>query len=634
MQVDYDAAGLKVGLEIHRQLDTKHKLFCGCPTGLSEAEPSSRFKRRLRPTQSEMGQVDTAALFEFRKGRTIEYEASPEATCLVEMDEEPPGSLNQEAVRVGLTMAALADAKPVDEVHVMRKLVIDGSNTTGFQRTCVIAMEGSLRVGDKAIPIQQISVEEDAARKTGGSGNVVNYRLDRLGIPLIEVTTGPVIFSPTEAEEVALAIGSLLKSTRKVNRGLGSIRQDLNISIKDGALIEIKGVQELQLLSKVVECEVKRQLGLLEIRRELKARSGRKEDISSQFVDVSLLFNETKCKVIAKTQAAKGVTKACVLKKFGGLLKRELCPGLRLGTEMAGRAAFWGGVGGIFHSDELPAYGIDQSELAAVASMLGAQPDDAFVLVSDQESNVNDALNAVVERAREALDGVPEETRVALQDGTTCYMRPRPGAARMYPETDVPAFTISEALWTEVKATLPPPLRVQIQTLQKAYSINEKLASQLCDSDYLSLFEKLAATTKLAPSFLATTLTETMKALSRDGIPVDLLSDESVKEAFMAIDRGVASKEAITQILSTAAKQPTVPISTLLGELGLRMLSEEELRKVVDRHIEKNMSLIKERGDKSLGSLIGSVMSEVRGVAAPEKVQELVKKRVAVLLKS
>src|SRR5207249_11267081 len=48
---------------------------------------------------------------------------------------------------------------------------------------------------------------------------------------------------------------------------------------------------------------------------------------------------------------------------FRGLLKRELMPGIRLGTELAKRAVFWGRVGGIFHSDELPGYGITEGEI-------------------------------------------------------------------------------------------------------------------------------------------------------------------------------------------------------------------------------------------------------------------------------
>jgi len=173
-----EASGLKVGLEIHRQLDTKHKLFCGCPTDFAESEPEEKFLRRLRPTQSELGQVDQAALFEFHRGRSVLYEADNQTSCLVEMDEEPPAKLNREAIDACLTASLLMEAKPVDEIHVMRKLVIDGSNTTGFQRTAVVALGGQLKVDGKVIPITQISLEEDAARKSSQSQGTVDYRID------------------------------------------------------------------------------------------------------------------------------------------------------------------------------------------------------------------------------------------------------------------------------------------------------------------------------------------------------------------------------------------------------------------------------------------------------------------------
>ncbi|MBS7613731.1 Glu-tRNA(Gln) amidotransferase subunit GatE [Candidatus Bathyarchaeota archaeon] len=254
---------VKVGLELHQQLATTYKLFCGCQISLSSAEPEYKFIRRLRPTQSELGEVDPAALFEFKKGRYIVYEVDDSSSCLVEMDEEPPHPINGEAVEVALTVALLLNASPVDEVHVMRKIVIDGSNTAGFQRTALIATGGYIDVENKRIPIQSICVEEDAARLIKQEGEAIYYRLDRLGIPLIEIATAPIIESPREALTVASSIGRILRTTGRVRRGLGSIRQDVNISTEGGGLIEVKGVQRLDLIEKVVEYEIMRQKNLL-----------------------------------------------------------------------------------------------------------------------------------------------------------------------------------------------------------------------------------------------------------------------------------------------------------------------------------------------------------------------------------
>ncbi|MDH5623701.1 MAG: Glu-tRNA(Gln) amidotransferase subunit GatE, partial [Candidatus Bathyarchaeota archaeon] len=423
MSIDYSKIGLKAGLEVHQQLDTAAKLFCSCKPQLFKGEPEVTFLRRLRPTQSELGQVDPAALFEFQKGVKILYEATGETACLVEMDEEPPRDLNREAVEIALIAALMMQAKPVDEIHVMRKTVIDGSNTTGFQRTCVVALNGEINIKGKKVPIQHVSLEEDAARKMGEEARIIRYRIDRLGIPLIEVTTAPVVYSPQEAEETALTIGRILRATGKVRRGLGTIRQDLNISIRDGALIEIKGVQELDLVSRVIENEVQRQLSLLKIRDELKERGVKKENIKEEFVDVTSGFKQTKCKVILKALEQNKQVLAVKLPKFAGLLKRELALGMRLGAEMADIASFWGRVGGIFHTDELPAYGITADEVNQIGRLMKKEPLDAVVFVADTLENATDALKAVAQRAREAVKGVPEETRAANPDGTTRYMR-------------------------------------------------------------------------------------------------------------------------------------------------------------------------------------------------------------------
>ncbi|MGC9346031.1 MAG: Glu-tRNA(Gln) amidotransferase subunit GatE, partial [Candidatus Bathyarchaeales archaeon] len=476
MEINYEKIGLKVGLEIHQQLDTSAKLFCNCKPELFKEEPEITFLRRLRPTQSELGQIDPAAYFEFQKGVKILYEANRRTSCLVEMDEEPPHPLNMEAVEITLTAALMMNAKPVDEIHVMRKTVIDGSNTTGFQRTCVIALNGEVKVGEKTVPIQHVSLEEDAARIMGQEGNIIHYRIDRLGIPLIEVATAPVINSPKEAGEVALAIGRILRATGKVKRGLGTIRQDLNISIPNGALIEIKGVQELELLPLVVEYEVQRQLNLIKISEELRENGIKEEDIKEEFFDVTDVFKQTKCKVIRKALDKNQRVLAVKLPKFKGFLKRELMPGFRLGTEMADRARFWGRVGGIFHTDELPAYRITAEEVEDLRKAVKAEEHDAIVFVADNPENAGDALKAVVERAREAMRGVPEETRGPNPDGTTRYMRPRPGAARMYPETDIPPIQITEDYIRRISSQLPELPEQKFERLMKEYGLNRKLA--------------------------------------------------------------------------------------------------------------------------------------------------------------
>ncbi|MDI9645022.1 MAG: Glu-tRNA(Gln) amidotransferase subunit GatE, partial [Candidatus Verstraetearchaeota archaeon] len=246
---------LRAGLEIHQQLDTRAKLFCACPTRLVDRDPDFSVLRRLRPTHSEMGQVDRAALFESTRQKDFTYQGHFGSVCLVELDEEPPHELNREAVEVALTVAAMMNMKPVDEIHVMRKIVIDGSNTTGFQRTAKVAFDGWVEVEGKKVSIQSLCLEEDAARKVSESPEGAVYRLDRLGIPLVEVTTGPDITSGEDAERVALAIGRILKATGKMKRGLGTIRQDLNVSVEGGTRVEIKGVQELGAISTVVEYE-------------------------------------------------------------------------------------------------------------------------------------------------------------------------------------------------------------------------------------------------------------------------------------------------------------------------------------------------------------------------------------------
>jgi glutamyl-tRNA(Gln) amidotransferase subunit E len=628
--VDYAKVGLKVGLEIHQQLNVASKLFCSCPPELFKEEPEITFLRRLRPTQSELGQIDPAAYFEFQKGVKILYEANRASTCLVEMDEEPPHPLNADAVEVVLTVSLMMNMQPIDEVHVMRKTVIDGSNTTGFQRTCIIASDGWIKVGEKIIPIQAASLEEDAARKNGteDSGKTIRYRIDRLGIPLIEVATAPVIYSPMEAQEVAFAIGRILRDTGKVMRGLGTIRQDLNVSIPNGALIEIKGVQELELISKVVEYEVQRQLGLISVKEELANRGVKAEVLKQDFVDVSGVFKDTNCKVIRKALDNKEKAMAVKLLGFAGLLKRELMPDFRVGTELSDRAKFWGRVGGIFHTDEMPNYGVTVEEVEALRKAVDAGEVDAVVFVADTSENVLDALRAVVERAQEAVIGVPAETRTAKDDGTTRYMRPRPGAARMYPETDIPAQLITEQFAEKVCSHLPEPAEKKLARLMKQYNLNEKLAKQLADSEYNHLFEEIVKESGVASSTVAAFLTETLKALKREGVQVENITEEQLRGLFKSVGSGELAKEAVPDVFSWLSKNEGKNLQDAINALGLKMYTEADLEPIVDRVIATNKQSVERLGKNAFGMLMGVVMKEVRGKANPELVSKILKQKL------
>ncbi|MEM3551065.1 MAG: Glu-tRNA(Gln) amidotransferase subunit GatE [Candidatus Bathyarchaeia archaeon] len=625
MEISNEELGLKVGLEVHQQLETSTKLFCACRPELFKEEPEITFLRQLRPTQSELGQIDPAAYFEFQKGVKILYEANTQTSCLVEMDEEPPHPLSMEAVEIALTAALMLKAKPVDEIHVMRKTVIDGSNTTGFQRTCVVALNGEIKVGEKIIPIQHVSLEEDAARKMGEEETLIRYRIDRLGIPLIEVATAPTITSPKEAGEVALAIGKVLRATGKVKRGIGTIRQDLNVSIKRGALTEIKGVQELELIPLVVEYEVQRQLNLIRISEELRKAGVKEEDLKEEIFDVTEVFKKTKCKVLQKSLEKKQKVLALKLPKFKGFLRFELMPGVRLGTEMSDRAKFWGRVGGIFHTDELPAYGITEEESESLKKAVEASEEDAVVFVADALEKAEEGLKAVLERAREAIRGVPEETRAANPDGTTRYMRPRPGAARMYPETDIPPIKITQEYVKKVLASLPELPEQKLFRLMKQYNINQKLAGQIIDSEYAGLFETIASETNVSPTTIAVFLTETLKALKRDGVQTEKITEIQIREIFKSLGSGQLTKEALPEVVTWLSKHEGRSIIEAIESLGLKVLSKEELEEIVESVIDRNRDLIIKSGSKAFGLLMGIVMKEVRGKADVELVSNLIK---------
>jgi glutamyl-tRNA(Gln) amidotransferase subunit E len=609
--MDYKALGLVAGIEIHQQLDTQRKLFCNCPTTLREVqEHDGEFFRYLRATVSEMGEIDRAAKEEMKNNRKFLY-YTYDTTCLVENDEEPPAPLNNEALDVCLTIAKMFSMTPVPQLHTMRKLVIDGSNTSGFQRTALVAFNGRLPNGGE---IETICLEEEAAQRVKDEV----FSLDRLGIPLVEITTSPCMHSPEEVQSVAEYIGMVLRSTGKVKRGIGTIRQDVNISISSGARVEIKGVQELDLIAEVVRREVQRQRNLLAVRDELRARGAIVAGASGQ--DITALFRETKSAVLKKAKKIHAV----VLKGFAGLVGREIQPERRLGSEMSDYAKKCG-VGGIFHTDELPAYGVTAEEVAMLRIHMNAGDADCVILVAGaNDKQASCAILQVLNRAAIALSDkpVPEETRKMLETGSTAYMRPLPGAARMYPETDVLPVLIGDERWTAV--TVPELLTAKAERFSREYGIERNYALQLAGSEKLPLFDR-AQKEGIKPKLAAFTLLSTVTELRRDGVDVRAVTDEAYLSIWHAIEAGKAAKEAVPDLIRSIAEGSTVEAA--LAKLG-PSVSRAELETIVQKIIADRSAFIAEKGKSALGPLMGVVMAEVRGSVDGKVVSEILRKEI------
>ena len=334
-KVEIDKIGLKVGLEIHQQLSTNKKLFCNCSSTETD-EFTLKFTRKLRASKSELGKYDPAAIFESTKSKKMVYYSNPNSCCLVEQDEEPPHELDRDAKKIALLIASALKSNIFSEIYPMRKMVIDGSNTSGFQRTMLISQGGFLDVDGKKVGVQSICLEEDAAKLLEDRENERDYSLERLGIPLVEIALEPVSAGPAEMKKVALALGRLLRTTKKVTRGLGSIRQDVNVSVSGGGVVEVKGVQQLDQLEKVVEYEAKRQHGLMKISEKL---SKLNVEISKEndVFDVSDCMKSCKSKIIQKSLKEKTVIKAVKIKNFSGMFSYSPYENIRLGKEI-GRA--------------------------------------------------------------------------------------------------------------------------------------------------------------------------------------------------------------------------------------------------------------------------------------------------------
>ena len=622
---DYETLGLMVGLEIHQQVDSPTKLHCRCPNIYREPEESTHeIRRYLRPKANNLGMMDRAVVEQTQANRQNRYLVF-DTTCLGDIDEAGPVPVSPEALKTTLEVSKLLHMIPVDRGHVMRKIIVDGSGPAGFQRTTFISGSGWIETKSGKCRIASLCLEEESAPKVEETDEYTIFSLDRLGIPLIEIATEPDIRTPEQAVEVASHLGMALRSTGGVKRGIGTIRQDVNVSIKNGTRVEMKGVQALSMIDEIVKREIYRQLALNEIKDELNAKNA---SIDTKMYDVTEIFAETKSKVIINSAKNRKIL-AIRLKEFKGYVGREVQPGRRLGTELSEKAKAVG-VSGLFHTDELPNYGITAEEVEKLRKFVGAEENDAVIMISGRGNVVKKAMESVIQRAELVLKEIPQETRHALPDGNTSYMRPLPGAARMYPETDLPTFKIDRKEYRDLKT--PELLTDKADRYMKEYGLNSEFANAVVFSKYMKLFEKLvekyAGNEAVTSTLLARIFTGILPELKREGANIDSISDSKFEEMFDLIAAGSLPKDAARSILAMICKDSNCCISEVAKTLGIGSVDKKEIENYIDSIIAERKDFISEKGPAAVGPLMGIVMEKYRGKIEGKEVSAMLKEKI------
>ena len=612
---DYKKIGLLCGLEIHQQLDSSTKLFCRCPNLLQGTrKPDFTLKRFMRPVLGEMGTYDEAMLTEYEKGMDVTYECYNDVICTYELDETPPFECNNEAKTIAIEIGLLLNSNIIEEMHVCRKNYLDGSVPCGFQRTMILAKDGYVKLENgKKIGIDVLCLEEDAARKIKTENKTNYFRLDRLGIPLVEVTTKPDINDPDECREAAERLGLLLW-TSKVKKVLGSIRQDINVSIREGTRVEIKGVQKLDWIPLLINHEISRQLKLVEIKDELEKRGLKKDTAIQKPKDLTKALSNTKSNFISKGIKSGKKFYGINFSGFKGIFGKELMEDYRFGTEVSSKVKSISGLKGIIHSDEdLKNYKLSNEDIDKINNQLNSDDNDCFVLVLGTQNEVDKAIKVIVKRGKYSFEGVPPETRRALENGNTEFLRELHGGARLYPDTDSQAIINSEAEINNIRKKLPKYPWDVIKDYSSKHDIEERLIKELIFTGNLDLFNDLLNIYPENPTLIITTLLETIIALRRDGKKVENISEIDYKDIFTLLKDNEIGKEAIEEFLISKSDNPNLSIKDIKKELKIEKISEKDLKKIITKVVDENIAILKEKEMRAMGPLMGVVMKEVRG---------------------
>ncbi len=472
-----------IGLEVHIQLNTG-KLFCRCPVdgGTSSVR---EIRRRLKPTIGESGMVDRAAMYEELRDRTFTY-SLPDNTCLVDCDEEPPRQINTDALDTALKVSSELNCSLFEAIECMRKIVIDGSNTSGFQRTALVATGGYVETSKGRVGISSVCLEEDSAKKLNDKSEDVRYSLGRLGIPLIEVATDPDIKDAAHAMEVAKIIGMSAIVTGMVRHEAESIRQDVNFSMGHGR-VEIKGVSRISQIEEAINSETERQKMLENASATIEKRGGFHAK-NFVFTDITEKMKNSGSKIISNGIKAGNRIFCARLENMRETLKHD---DLRMGQELADLARAYS-IGGILHSDELPGYGITEAEKSDLELVSNAGSEDGFVCIVTSREKAAILEREFPARIKKLVSLDLPETRFLNSSGRTAYLRPLPGSERMYPETDLQTIRPGPSSLDEAKEFGKKSPEDHIASIANDYGISVQDAGTIVTGLKLDLFRQLS----------------------------------------------------------------------------------------------------------------------------------------------
>lgn len=597
-----DEKKLKIGLEVHAQLATG-KLFCRCAS-ISNMDLGTRIRRRLWTVSGEMGEVDRAASYEMERNRSFIYRKT-DNSCLVEMDEDPPHDINQDALTAAIRVSLALNSTTFRNMCVMRKLVVDGSNTSGFQRTMLVSMGGFVKTQNGTVNISTLCLEEDSARKVSAEGEIAEYSLSRLGVPLLEISTEPDIVNEEQAVEVARKIGDLVAGTGFFRPSAEAIRQDVNLSLGFGR-VEIKGVSKLSLISEAIKYEIDRQKNLNKLSEELRSRL-KGSSITVNLRDITEMFSWNGSKIAASEIQKGSRVFYTILKKCSGLLKRNE---FRLGREIAELVRMFG-IRGVMHSDELPAYGIDEDILKALKNDSSAETDDAILIVFMRDGMKGLIGGEIEKRIGKIISMDLSETRYVSEDGSTHFLRPLPGSERMYPETDIPYVSSEPAISRAMQLGQIEDGDTRAKRISEKYGISRQDASTIVRNFMESEFFRIAdvlSDGRLTARLLVQFIPE-IERKKKIVLDMDKLLELLKFAGSMGYRR--ESIEVMIEMLASG-----IPVDQIENSDDIKPLSMEEL-----------MEMIQESGGFSnQGQFIAYIRSRTKRPFDPETIRKVLSK--------
>jgi glutamyl-tRNA(Gln) amidotransferase subunit E len=250
-------------------------------------------------------------------------------------------------------------------------------------------------------------------------------------------------------------------------------------------------------------------------------------------------------------------------------------------------------------------------DFAAVQKLLKSDENDAQIILWGPEQDMTTAIETIEERCKWAFEGVPNETRKSLPDGTTIFERVLPGPNRMYPDTDSPPISIAEEQIQAIRKILPKKISKCMKQMKK-WEIPDDTFHYILKRNLFPLIDNIVNDLNQPPKFIGALIGHHLKYIEGQLTPSSPFNYDRVYHLIDFIIKKKLKRDILKKMLPVVYQYPNMDFESVLTTIEFKTAPEEEILNSIPVLKEKFKEISKST-DESV--MISWIMGRLRPLA-------------------